>query len=149
MSKSTGGHFKGTSGAKKAGDASNGTPPLFENGHITKEGIEAHKEESADMTVEEFVELLQKNGYEVHTRPSKHEKKGSKAVIIEVDNPSKQRNIRQVQVSPGGGRHGKDPYVKISTGDQGRNKVIKGSPDDYKGGENEKAHVIFTEEAKK
>lgn len=157
MSKGNSGHFKGANGAHSAGggggsgssSGNNEKPPLFVNGHVTKEGIESNREELPGKTVEQIAELLKQNGYMVHIRQSKLEKKGSKAVIIGVDNPSKQRNITQIQVSPGGGLHGKDSYVKISTRDQGKIKIVKGSPDDYKHGENENAHLIFTEGTKK
>lgn len=54
------------------------------------------------------------------------------------------RNISQVQVSPGGGRHGSSPYVKISTNDQGIIKIVNGSENLYVTDGNETATVIFT-----
>ena len=54
------------------------------------------------------------------------------------------KNISQVQVSPGGGRHGSDPYVKISTTDKGIIKVVEGSKHTYKTDGMEKATIIFT-----
>lgn len=56
------------------------------------------------------------------------------------------KNISQVQVSPGGGRHGSDSYVKISTTDKGIVKVVEGSKNTYKTDGKEKAIIIFTEE---
>ena len=50
-----------------------------------------------------------------------------------------------VRVSPGGGRHGELPYVKISTTDQGKIKIIDGSRSAYKTAGNETATLIFSE----
>ena len=70
--------------------------------------------------------------------------KGSTAQIIEIINPSKERNIKQVQVSPDGSRrHGKVPYVKISTSDEGKIKIIDGTAENYKTAGDEKAKLIF------
>ena len=49
----------------------------------------------------------------------------------------------QVQVSLGGGRHGDCPYVKISTNDIGKFKVVNGTKKEYKGDKNEKAKIFF------
>lgn len=68
----------------------------------------------------------------------------SGAQIIRVNNPGGGRNITQVQVSPGGGRHGDLPYVKIST-DAGRIKVIDGPASSYNTDGLEKALNLFTE----
>mgnify|MGYP007101910449 CR=1 FL=1 len=136
MCKPDSGHFNGANGK---GDGS--APVLFDNGHVTYEGIKAHREEFMGKSVEQIAELLRQNGYEFNIRPSKH--KDSTAQIIEITNSTKERNIKQVQVSPdGSSRHGNVPYVKIST-DKKRIKVIDGKPEDYKNGENEKAVRIF------
>lgn len=127
----------------------NKVPPLFDNGHVTEEGIRAHKEEFIGKSVEQIAELLKQNGYEPDVRPSKRIKKGSTAQIVEALNPSKDRNIRQVQVSPDGSkRHGGVPYVKISTTDGGIFKVIDATPDQYKTDEKEKAVLIFRRDEK-
>ena len=139
MSKPSSGHFKGTKGARNAGGGS--TPPLFDNGHVTYESIAAHREEFMSKSVEQIADLLKKNGYEVALRGSKRAR--SKAQILEIKNSSKERNIKQVQVSPGGGRHGKSPYVKISTSSEGIIKVIDGTTEDYKTDGGEKAKLIF------
>ena len=68
------------------------------------------------------------------------------AKIIKVVNPGNGKNISQVQVSPGGGRHGKNPYVKFSTTDQGIIKVVDGYEKDYKTDGKEKAILIFTKQ---
>lgn len=146
MCKCSSGRVKGTVGAKGAGGGGAGnTPPLFDNGHVTKEGIAAHREELMGKSVEQIAEMLKQQGYEVTIRDSKLKKNGSKAKVIETINPPKGYNIKQVQVSPGGGRHGKAPYVKISTSNR-RIKVIDGSPQDYKTSGNEKAVLIFKED---
>lgn len=132
----------GAPSASGVSGAGNEVPPLFNNGSMSFEGIKAHSKELVVKTVDEFVELMEQNGYAVHIRNSKHP--SSTAQIIAVDNPSKRRNVAQIQVSPGGGIHGKDPYIKISIKRFGRVKIVNGSPDDYKHGENEKAYVIFT-----
>ena len=140
MCKPDSGHFHGANG--KCGDS---TPPLFSNGHVTYEGIKAHREEFMGKSVEQIAELLQQNGYKFNIRDSKNrEKTGSTAQIIEITNSTKERNIKQVQVSPdGSSRHGNVPYVKISTSDESKIKVIDGTREQYVPGNNEKARLIF------
>ena len=140
MSKPSSGHFHGANG-KGGGSAL----PLFDNGHVTYESIAEHREEFMGKSVEQIAELLSKNGYEFNIRPSKNrEKTGSTAQIIEITNASKDRNIKQVQVSPdGSSRHGNVPYVKISTSNKSKIKVINGTPEEYVPGNNEKARMIF------
>ena len=138
MCKPDSGHFHGANG--KSGGSS--TPPFFENGHVTYEGIKAHREEFMGKSVEQIAELLRQNGYEFNIRPSKH--KDSTAQIIEITNSTKERNIKQVQVSPdGSSRHGNVPYVKISTSNESKIKVIDGTREQYVPGNNEKARLIF------
>ena len=137
MCKLDSGHFNGANGK---GDGS--APVLFDNGHVTYEGIKAHREEFMGKSVEQIAELLRQNGYEFNIRPSKH--KDSTAQIIEITNSTKERNIKQVQVSPDGSRrHGNVPYVKISTSDESKIKVIDGTREEYIPGNNEKARLIF------
>ena len=138
MSKPDSGHFHGANG--KGGG--NPAPPLFDNGHVTYEGIAAHREEFMGKSVEQIAEMLKENGYKIDIRPSKH--KDSTAQIIEITNPTKERNVKQVQVSPdGSSRHGNIPYVKISTSDEGKIKIIDGTREQYVPGNNEKARLIF------
>lgn len=68
----------------------------------------------------------------------------SGAQIIKINNVGEGRNITQVQVSPGGGRHGANPYVKISTNDQGIIKIVDGIQETYKTDGKETATIIFT-----
>ena len=140
MCKPPSGHFNGANG-KGGGSA----PPLFDNGHVTYEGIKAHREEFMGKSVEQIAELLSQNGYKFNIRDSKNrEKTGSTAKIIEITNSTKERNIKQVQVSPdGSSRHGNVPYVKISTSDESKIKVIDGTREQYVPGNNEKARLIF------
>ena len=80
---------------------------------------------------------------------SKRKKQGSKAKIIKILNASKERNIKQLQVSPGSKRHGGVPYVKISTSDKGIIKIINSKRKDYKTDGNEKARLYFQRRKKK
>ena len=61
-----------------------------------------------------------------------------------MNNPGGGKNISQVQVSPGGGRHGELPYVKISTTDQGKIKIVDGLEELYKTDGEETATIIFS-----
>jgi len=72
----------------------------------------------------------------------------SKAKIIVTLNGNKDRNISQIQVSPGSKRHGDVPYVKISTTDYGKIKIIDSSPSEYKSDGREKAELIFRRDKK-
>lgn len=59
-------------------------------------------------------------------------------------NPSKDRNITQIQVSPNGSQHhGNTPYIKVSTKDIGIVKIINGPESAYRPGKIEKAKIIF------
>ena len=140
MSKGNSGHFHGANGKSGGGSA----PTLFNNGHVTYEGIAAHREEFMGKSVDQIAELLRQNGYEFNIRPSNRQNKGSTAMIIEITNPSKERNIDQIQISPDGSKHhGKIPYVKISTSNEGLIKVIDGTLKAYKTDGKEKARLIF------
>ena len=86
--------------------------------------------------------MLRKSGYDVTVKNSTKSRSG--AQIIKVNNPGNGKNISQVQVSPGGGRHGSNPYVKISTTDQGIIKIIDGPKNTYKTDGKETATIIFS-----
>ena len=60
-----------------------------------------------------------------------------------IGNSDKDRNITQVQVSPGSKRHGNIPYVKISTTDIGIQKIIDGTSTQYKTDGAEHATLLF------
>ena len=109
---------------------------------MTYEGIAAHREEFMDKSVEQIAEMLKTNGYEFNIRGSRNPNSTTK--IIQITNPSKERNIDQVQVSPDGSRHhGNVSYVKISTSNESLIKVIDGTPEEYVPGNDEKARMIF------
>ena len=84
---------------------------------------------------------MHNQGYKTIIRPSKHTT--SKAKIIVTTNSTAQRNIAQVQVSPGSKRHGDIPYVKISTRDIGIIKIIDATKEQYKSDGQEKAKLLF------
>lgn len=65
---------------------------------------------------------MEKHGYKVRIEDSRH--KFSKAKRIVVLNPSKERNVSVVQVSPGSRRHGDTAYVKVSTTNEGKYKIV-------------------------
>ena len=153
MSKSSSGHFKGTKGEKNfsasACTKKKKIPKLFRDGHITFSGVSAHREKFMTKSIRKIVKLLQKHGYKVEIAKSKRANLGSKAKIIKILNPSKKRNIIQVQVSPGSKRHGGIPYIKISTTDKGIIKIINGTRKDYKTDGTEKARIYFRRRKKK
>lgn len=97
------------------------------------------------MTLNQWIKVLKENGYEDISK-TKSKNPSSKAKIIRIGKQGKGHNVNQIQLSPGGGRHGDSPYIKISTTDnQGKIKVVFGKESDYKHEGNEKATVIFTE----
>lgn len=108
---------------------------------ITERSIAAHREKFLGKTVGQIDELLRKRGYQTTVRKSIHS--SSRARVIVVGNSSKERNIAQVQVSPGSKRHGNIPYVKISTIDIGIHKIIDGTQEQYKTDGTEKAKLLF------
>ena len=124
MSKGGSSLFTGTAGAR-----------------ITASSLSEHREKFLGKTVGQIDKLLRKRGYETTIRRSKHS--SSRAKIIVVGNSSKERNITQVQVSPGSKRHGNVPYVKISTTDIGIHKIIDAKQSEYKTDGSEKATLLF------
>ena len=116
---------------------------IDENGHVTLESISNNREWFYGRIIEDIGEFWKKYGYIFKERDSKRKTKGSKALILEIKNTSKDRNISQVQVSPGSKRHGDVPYVKISTIDIGKIKIINGTEDKYKIDGKETATILF------
>lgn len=106
-----------------------------------RDNIEAFKGKS----VEEIAEMMRSQGYDVVIRKSN--RLTSNAMVIEVNNISQAegRNVTQVQVSPGGGRHGELPYVKISTAssDIGKIKLVMGPEELYNPTGEKNVTVIF------
>lgn len=112
-----------------------------DKGHVTIDSIKARAEFFLGKSVARLEHELHKHGYETKRRPSKHST--SRARIIMTINGNKDRNISQIQVSPGSKRHGDVPYVKISTTDCGKIKIIDASPSEYKSDGRETAELIF------
>ena len=110
-------------------------------GHVTETSIRNHAEFFLGKSVAKSEHEVNKRGYETIRRPSKHST--SKAKIIVTTNTSEKRNISQLQVSPGSKRHGNVPYVKISTTDSGKYKIINASKSEYKTDGKENAKLIF------
>ena len=85
-------------------------------------------------------------GYKTHIEHSTH--RNSKARKIVVDNNSKTKNITSVLVSPGSKRHGETPYVKVSTSDAGRYKIVS-NKEKYKSDGHENAKLYFARRKKR
>lgn len=116
--------------------------PIFnKEGTVTLNSISKRREFFLGKSVAKIENVLNKNGYETKRRPSN--RSTSHAKIIVTLNQSKERNIQQVQVSPGSKRHGNVPYVKISTSNIGKIKIIGSSKENYKSDEKEKAKLLF------
>ena len=116
--------------------------PIFSRtGHITLESVSARREFFLGKSVAKIENILRKHGYITKRRNSIHAT--SKAKVIITTNSSKERNITQVQISPGSQRHGGVPYVKISTTDYGRIKIIGTEPENYKTDGKETATLLF------
>ena len=116
--------------------------PIFTpSGHVTLNSISERREFFLGKSVSKIKNLLKKYGYEARITKSKHPE--SKAIIIRVLNTSKERNISQIQISPGSIRHGSVSYVKISTIDIGRIKIINSKESEYKTDGKENAILLF------
>jgi len=119
-----------------------GLDDIFKSGRVTKESISNNLSSFSGKSADEIADVLRNQGYDVTVRNST--KSSSGAQIIEIGNAGNGRNITQVQVSPGGGRHGSSPYIKISTSDQGIFKIVNGDASDYISNAVEKATIFFT-----
>ena len=121
--------------------------PIFsEEGHVTLESIKERAEFFLGKSVARLEHELHKHGYTTQRRPSKHST--SKAKLIQTLNANKERNITQIMVSPGSKRHGNVAYVKISTNDIGRIKIIDSSSSEYVSDGRENATLIFRRDKK-
>ena len=121
--------------------------PIFtRKGHVTIRSIAARREFFLGKSVARIEHELRIHGYEVTRKSSKH--KSSKARIVLTLNPSKHRNIKQIQISPGSSRHGNVPYVKISTSDYGKIKIIGANRKTYKTDGHEKATILYRRKKK-
>ena len=103
--------------------------------------ISKYRERFMGKTVGQIEKMLRKRGYQTVIRKSKHAT--SRAKVIVIGNSGNDRNITQVQVSPGSKRHGNVPYVKISTNDIGIHKIIDSTREQYKSDGNESAKLWF------
>ncbi len=136
MSKPKSGHFRGTNGTKAE------KKPIFsDTGYVTIDSISERREFFLGKSAARLEHELQKHGYETTRRPSKN--RGSKAKIIITLNSDKEKNIAHLQISPGSKRHGNVPYVKISTTDIGKIKIIGADESQYKTDGKEKATILF------
>ncbi len=121
----------------------NSTLFLDKTGHITFESISENREWFYGKSIKDIANFLKIYGYVFVERDSIYIEKGSKAKILEIKNTTKERNISQIQVSPGSSRHGDVSYVKISTIDIGKIKIINSSEKEYKTDGEEKAKLLF------
>ena len=132
-------------GAKYADDVADvakNLDTIFLGGKVSVDDLMANPKVFSGKSVNEIADALTDAGYKVNIRDSNVP--GSKAQIIEILNNGNGKNIAQVQVSPGAGRH-ELPYVKISTTNQGKIKVIDGPRSAYKTDGKETAILIFSE----
>ena len=142
--KAKSGFFKGTSGdmkfklniqffASKAFD---------EKGHVSLESLKQYGEDFLDKSPKQVESMMKEVGYKTEILPSKL--KYSTATRVISLNPSKNRNITQIQVSPNGSNHhGNTPYIKISTKDIGVVKIVNGTKEEYNKTSDEKAKIYF------
>ena len=119
-----------------------GTNSIIKNGKVSIDDLKANPSVFSGKSVDEIAQALTDAGYDVTVKTSTRSRSG--AQIIKINNPGGGKNISQVQVSPGGGRHGSNPYVKISTTDQGIIKIVNGSESIYKTDGKETATIIFS-----
>ncbi|MEB5480582.1 hypothetical protein P8825_13480 [Shouchella clausii] len=113
----------GLSKARKVKTGGKGTGNVISSqGRVTVDAIKSNPNVFKGKSTDEIAQMLRDNGYDIVIEKSKRSSSG--AEIIKINNLGSGRNITQVQVSPGGGRHGNNPYVKISTSDQGIIKVV-------------------------
>lgn len=147
--------FHGGFGATR-GLKNNGLFPLnlqyfaskaFEDGgHVSEKSFSGHAEYFLGKSVRRIEKDMNQIGYKTHIEHSTH--KNSKAKKIVVDNNSKTKNITSVLVSPGSKRHGETSYVKVSTSDTGRYKIVS-NKENYKSDGQEKAKLYFARRKKK
>lgn len=115
-------------------------------GHVTLYSIASRREFFLGKSVARLEHELNKHGYETTRRASTH--RGSRAKFIVTLNSTKERNVTQIQVSPGSKRHGNVPYVKISTSDIGRIKIVASDSKSYKTDGKENATILFRRKRK-
>lgn len=116
------------------------------DGHTDYKRIADNRELFYDKSVSQINSAMKEQGYETTIRKSTHS--GSRAKFIVVGNSNQNRNVTAVEVTPGSPRHGNVPYVRISTSDLGKFKVINGTKSQYKTDGSEKAKLIFRRKSK-
>ena len=124
------------------GESEGGLDTIIKNGKVSIDDIKTNPSAFSGKSAEEIADVLRNSGYDVTIKNSTRSRSG--AQIIQINNPGGGKNISQVQVSPGGGRHGSNPYVKISTTDQGIIKIVDGIENTYKTDGKETATIIFS-----
>ena len=116
------------------------------DGHTDYRRIADNRELFYGKSAKQISDVMRQQGYETTIRKSTHS--NSKAKFIVVGNSNKSRNITTVEVTPGSPRHGNVPYVRISTSDLGKFKVINGTKTQYKTDGSENAKLIFRRKSK-
>ena len=116
---------------------------IQENGYVDAKKVAEDPSEFTGKSINDYASEMEKAGYEFKIKTSTRSRSGAQKIVVE--NGSNTRNISQLQVSPGGGRHASQPYVKISTTDQGIIKVVTGDETMYRTDGLETANIIFTE----
>ena len=119
-----------------------GLDTIIKNGKVSIDDIKTNPSAFSGKSAEEIADVLRNSGYDVTIKNSTRSRSG--AQIIQINNSGGGKNISQVQVSPGGGRHGSNPYVKISTTDQGIIKIVDGIESTYKTDGKETTTIIFS-----
>lgn len=146
--KANSGHFLKTKGALKYSlNIQKFASKVFrKDGHTDFRRIADNRELFYDKSIYQINNAMKEQGYDTTIRKSVHS--NSKAKFIIVGNSNKNRNVTSVEVTPGTTRHGNVPYVRISTSDLGKFKVINGTKFQYKTDGYEKARLIFRRKSK-
>ena len=119
-----------------------GLDTIIKNDKVSIDDIKTNPSAFSGKSAEEIADVLRNSGYDVTIKNSTRSRSG--AQIIQINNSGGGKNISQVQVSLGRGRHGSNPYVKISTTDQGIIKIVDGIEGTYKTDGKETATIIFS-----
>lgn len=115
--------------------------PFSKDGKLTLESVKKNRDAFIGKSINDIQKLMSDVGYQSIIKKSN--RATSRAELIVVTNNDATRNVNQVQVSPGSRRHGDVPYVKISTTDIGKIKIVDSSPKEYKTDGHEKSTIIY------
>ncbi len=145
------GGFGETAGKRKSGplkmDIQFFASKVFEKGgHVSEDSFSKHGEFFLGKSPKRIQKALQQQGYATHIERSKHIKSKAKKVVVE--NTSSTKNISVVQISPGSKRHGESSYVKVSTVNSGKLKIVS-DKEKYKSDGHEKAKIYYARRKKK